>query len=85
MAVLKYSRQRKQINYLQGREDPSDCRIWSMQVSVRIFRISVLERFIGIFLLTDLGEVLKITTDGADRFDARVTPHHHFACSVWIG
>ena len=31
-------------------------------------------------LLTDLGEVLKITTDGADRFDARITPHHHFAC-----
>ena len=31
-------------------------------------------------LLSDLGEIVKITTDGADRFDAHVEPHSHFIC-----
>ena len=31
-------------------------------------------------LLTDLGEIIKITTDGADRFDGHVAPHSHFIC-----
>ena len=31
-------------------------------------------------LLTDLGEIIKITTDGADRFDGHVEPHSHFIC-----
>ena len=33
-------------------------------------------------LLSDLGEIMKITTDGgADRFDGNATRHHHFICT----
>ena len=31
-------------------------------------------------LLTELGEIIKITTDGPDRFDGNVKPHSHFLC-----
>ena len=31
-------------------------------------------------LLVETGEIRKITTDGADRFDATLTPHSHFIC-----
>ena len=33
-------------------------------------------------LLSDMGEIIKISTpDGADRFDGRTVPHYHFFCT----
>ena len=80
MAVLKYSRQREAIkNYLQGREDHPTADMVYAGIREDFPNISLGTVYRNLSLLTDLGEVLKITTDGADRFDARVTPHHHFA------
>ena len=32
-------------------------------------------------LLSDLGEIRKLTVDGgADRFDGNISPHNHFTC-----
>ncbi len=81
MAVLKYSRQREAIkNYLQGREDHPTADMVYAGIREEFPNISLGTVYRNLSLLTDLGEVLKITTDGADRFDARIAPHYHFVC-----
>lgn len=81
MAALKYSRQREAIkSYLQGREDHPTADMVYAGIRGEFPNISLGTVYRNLSLLTDLGEVLKITTDGADRFDARVAPHHHFVC-----
>ena len=81
MAVLRHSKQRESIkNYLCGREDHPTADMIYTSIRKEYPNISLGTIYRNLSLLTDLGEVLKITTDGADRFDARITPHHHFAC-----
>jgi Fur family peroxide stress response transcriptional regulator len=81
MAVLKYSRQRESIkNFLCGREDHPTADMVYTNIRKEYPNISLGTVYRNLSLLVELGEVRKITTDGADRFDARVTPHSHFIC-----
>ena len=81
MAVLKYSRQREAIkNYLQGREDHPSADMVYDGIRGEFPNISLGTVYRNLSLLTELGEIIKIPTEGADRFDARVTPHNHFIC-----
>jgi Fur family peroxide stress response transcriptional regulator len=81
MAVLKYSRQRESIkNFLCGREDHPTADMVYTNIRMEYPNISLGTVYRNLSLLVELGEIRKITTDGADRFDARVTPHSHFIC-----
>ncbi len=81
LTALKYSRQRESIkNYLCGREDhPTADRIY-MDIRREYPNISLGTVYRNLSLLVELGEIRKLTTDGADRFDANLEPHSHFIC-----
>ena len=81
MTALKYSRQRESIkSFLLSRYDhPTDDIIY-INVRKEFPNISLGTVYRNLALLTELGEIIKITTDGADRFDAHVEPHSHFIC-----
>lgn len=81
MAVLKYSRQRESIkNFLCGREDHPTADMVYTNIRREFPNISLGTVYRNLSLLVELGEIQKITTDGADRFDAKTIPHNHFIC-----
>lgn len=81
MAALKYSRQRESIkNYLCGREDHPTADMIYTSIREEFPNISLGTVYRNLSLLVELGEIKKVTTDGADRFDAKVEPHSHFIC-----
>lgn len=81
MATLKHSRQRESIkNYLHGREDHPTADMIYTSIREEFPNISLGTVYRNLSLLVELGEIQKITTEGADRFDARVAPHSHFIC-----
>ncbi len=81
MSAIKYSRQRESIkNFLCGREDHPTADTVYMNIRKEYPNISLGTVYRNLSLLVDLGEIQKITTDGADRFDANVHPHSHFIC-----
>mgnify|MGYP000241098691 CR=1 FL=1 len=81
MASLKYSRQRESIKeFLMTRTDHPTADTVYHQLRKIYPNISLGTVYRNLALLADIGEIQKITTDGADRFDARVTPHNHFIC-----
>lgn len=81
MAVIKYSRQRESIkNYLHNREDHPTADMVYSSIREQFPNISLGTVYRNLSLLVELGEIQKITTEGADRFDARVAPHSHFVC-----
>ena len=79
--MIKHSRQREAIlaDLRSRRDHPTADMVYE---SVRIIypNISLGTIYRNLSLLVEIGEIQKITTDGADRFDARVTPHNHFIC-----
>lgn len=81
MAALKYSRQRECIkNYLCSREDHPTADMIYTSIRREFPNISLGTVYRNLSLLIELGEIQKITTDGADRFDAKTEPHNHFIC-----
>lgn len=82
MAALKHSRQRDCIkNFLMSRYDHPTADIIYMGVKEEFPNISLGTVYRNLALLTELGEIIKITSDeGADRFDGHVEPHSHFIC-----
>lgn len=81
MAALKYSRQRESIkNYLHSREDHPTADMIYTSIREEFPNISLGTVYRNLSLLIELGEIRKLTTDGADRFDAKTTPHSHFIC-----
>lgn len=81
MTVRKYSRQRESIkNYLYSREDHPTADMIYTSIRMEFPNISLGTVYRNLSLLVEQGEIQKITTDGADRFDAKVTPHSHFIC-----
>ena len=81
MAALKYSRQRESIkNFLCSRDDHPTADMIYTNIRKEFPNISLGTVYRNLSLLVELGEIKKISTDGADRFDARVTPHSHFIC-----
>lgn len=82
MAGIKYSRQRESIkNYLMNsREHPTADMVY-MHIREEFPNISLGTVYRNLALLTDLGEIRKLTSaDGADRFDGNPEPHYHFIC-----
>lgn len=81
MPALKYSRQRESIkSFLLSRYDHPTADTIYINVRKEFPNISLGTVYRNLALLTELGEIIKITTDGADRFDAHVEPHSHFIC-----
>ena len=81
MTALKYSRQRECIkSFLLSRYDHPTADTIYINVRKEFPNISLGTIYRNLTLLSDLGEIVKITTDGADRFDAHVEPHSHFIC-----
>lgn len=81
MAALKYSRQRESIKkYLYSRDDHPTADMIYTSIREEFPNISLGTVYRNLSLLIELGEIRKLTTDGADRFDAKLTPHSHFIC-----
>ncbi len=81
MPTLKYSRQRESIRrFLMSRKDHPTADIIYQHVREEFPNISLGTVYRNLSLLTDRGEILRLTTDGPDRYDAYVEPHCHFLC-----
>ena len=82
MATRKYSRQRESIkSFLAGRFDhPTAETIYSCLREEQP-HLSLGTVYRNLSLLTELGEIRKISTgDGPDHFDGDTSFHHHFIC-----
>ena len=82
MATLKYSRQRESIkeNLMHRCDHPTADMIYS-DIRKIYPNISLGTVYRNLALLSDLGEIRKVTVDGgADRFDGNTSPNIHFTC-----
>ncbi|MBO4997480.1 MAG: transcriptional repressor [Lachnospira sp.] len=84
---LKRSRQRESIlSFLMTRQDHPTADIIYEHVRKEIPNISLGTVYRNLALLTERGEIIKLTLDGiCDRYDATTTPHFHFQCSCCKG
>ena len=82
MSTLKYSRQRESIKVcLQGRKDHPTADMLYTDVRKEFPNISLGTVYRNLSLLSELGEIKRLTTgDGPDRFDGDTSTHHHFIC-----
>ncbi|MFV0528417.1 MAG: transcriptional repressor [Lachnospiraceae bacterium] len=82
MKGLKYSRQRESIQaFLATRNDHPTANTVYENIREVYPNISLGTVYRNLSLLADIGKINKLTTsEGADRFDARITPHNHFYC-----
>ena len=84
MAVHKRSRQREAIkaNLMQRYDHPTADMIYA-DIREKYPNISLGRVYRNLSLLTEIGEVRRMTTEGgADRYDGNVEPHTHFYCRV---
>ena len=82
MPALKHSRQRDCIKeFLIGRYDHPTADMVYSHVREQFPNISLGTVYRNLSLLSELGEIRKITCNGPDRFDANIMPHSHFICS----
>lgn len=83
MAALKYSRQRESIkNFLMSRNDHPTADVVYHQLRIIYPNISLGTVYRNLALLTDLGEIQKLSCgDGVDRFDGHTKPHYHVICT----
>ena len=82
MPTLKYSRQRESIkdNLMHRTDHPTADMVYS-DIRKVYPNISLGTVYRNLALLSDLGEIQKLTTsDGAVRFDGNTAPHNHFTC-----
>lgn len=83
MATLKFSRQREAIRqYLcSSKEHPTADMVYE-EMKHLYPNISLGTVYRNLSLLVSIGEAIRVSTsEGADRFDGRVTPHNHFICT----
>ena len=80
--VMKYSRQREAIkDFLKTRNDHPTADVVYINVKQEFPNISLGTVYRNLTLLSNLGEIQKLNMgDGADHFDANITPHYHFIC-----
>lgn len=82
MATLKHSRQRDCIKeFLTGRCDHPTADMVYCHVREQFPNISLGTVYRNLSLLSEIGEIRKITCNGPDRFDANTMPHYHFTCN----
>ena len=83
MAALKHSRQRDCIKeFLMGRTDHPTADMVYAHVREEFPHISLGTVYRNLSILSEIGEIRKITCNGPDRFDANTMPHYHFTCKV---
>lgn len=82
MKTLKYSRQRESIKAcLMARHDHPTADALYTAIREEYPNISLGTVYRNLNLLVELGEIKKLTCgDGADHFDADISPHYHFVC-----
>ena len=81
MAGLKKSRQRDALlNELQSRYDHPTAEELYLEVKKDIPNLSLGTVYRNLNLLENSGEIVKISADGADRYDGNLAPHCHFSC-----
>lgn len=80
--MIKYSRQRECIKqFLVNRYDHPTAETVYLNVKKEFPNISLGTVYRNLSLLTELGEIQKISTGiGPDRFDGNPAPHYHFFC-----
>lgn len=78
----KHSKQRDAIiAFLKTRKDHPTAEIIYREIRHTIPNISLGTIYRNLSLLSENGEILKITCDGkVDHFDAFTNPHYHFMC-----
>lgn len=82
MAALKRSRQRECIKeFLKSRHDHPTADMIYTHVREEFPQISLGTVYRNLALLSEIGEIRKISCNGPDRFDANITSHYHFTCS----
>ncbi len=83
MTTLKYSRQREAIkHFLEGRTDHPTADTIYTSLREEYPNLSLGTVYRNLSLLSDIGEITKITTgSGADHYDAVVAQHQHFICN----
>lgn len=83
MAALKHSRQRDRIKeFLMTRTDHPTADMVYAHVREEFPHISLGTVYRNLSLLSEIGEIKKITCNGPDRFDANTMPHYHFTCKA---
>ena len=82
MAALKYSRQREAIKeFLAARCDHPTADVIYQNIKISYPNISLGTVYRNLGLLSDMGEILKITAgDGKEHYDGNTMPHNHFVC-----
>lgn len=82
MSGLKYSKQRECIkSFLADRKDHPTADVIYLNIREQFPHISLGTVYRNLALLSELGEIKKLTTgDGADHFDGNVSPHQHVIC-----
>ncbi len=80
--MLKRSKQRDAIlNFLAARCDHPTAETVYLNIREELPNISLGTVYRNLNLLSELGEIQKISTGtSADRFDANTNPHYHFIC-----
>lgn len=80
--MIKYSRQRESIKQcLAGRYDHPTAESVYLSIKEEFPNISLGTVYRNLSLLSDLGEIQKISTGvGPDRFDGNPASHYHFLC-----
>lgn len=80
--MLKHSKQRDSIKaFLRTRKDHPTAETVYLNIRKEIPNISLATVYRNLSLLTELGEIQKISTaQGPDRFDGNAAPHNHFIC-----
>ncbi len=80
--MIKHSRQREAIRQnLMNRYDHPTAETVYMDIKEEFPNISLGTVYRNLSLLSDLGDIQKITTSaGPDRFDGNPKPHCHFQC-----
>lgn len=81
--AVRHSKQRDVIrDFLMGRKDHPTADMVYQHVRRENPNISLGTVYRNLTLLADRGEIRRIRVgDGADHFDADVSPHYHFVCT----
>ena len=84
MKTVKHSRQRECIkHYLMSRKDHPTADMVYSAVREEFPNISLGTVYRNLTFLEEHGEIVKLICGGScDRYDARISRHYHFVCSV---